>query len=148
MNDPASALIRVERIRRRAYLTAASGSVAAHLFILGEQVRRQQWDSAAAYSLGLLVSAWVLVALTWLRWPTARLSLLIVGVATVSTVSEFAPLLRAPEVQTGSYLSFLIMVALWFGLLPRPAFRALSSSITSARPVPTADTAAEAERAP
>ncbi|ALW87755.1 sensor domain-containing diguanylate cyclase [Deinococcus actinosclerus] len=118
MNDPASALIRVERIRRRAYLTAASGSVTAHLFILSEQVRRQQWDSAAAYSLGLLVSAWVLAALTWLRWPTARLSLLIVAVATVSTVSEFAPLLRAPEVQTGSYLSFLIVVALWFGLLP------------------------------
>ncbi|BBN96113.1 diguanylate cyclase [Deinococcus grandis] len=113
-----AAISRVERVRRRAYLTAAGGAVAAHVFIVAEQLLRRDWANAAAFTLGMLVSAWVVVALAWLRWPTARLSGLIVAVVTVSTTAEFVPLLRAPEIGTGSFLSFLIMVALWFGLLP------------------------------
>ncbi|NTY00555.1 diguanylate cyclase [Deinococcus sp. JMULE3] len=113
-----AAISRVERVRRRAYLTAAGGSVAAHVFIVAEQLLRRDWANAAAFTLGMLVSAWVVAALVWLRWPTARLSGLIVTVVSVSTTAEFVPLLRAAEIGTGSFLSFLIMVALWFGLLP------------------------------
>ncbi|GGN34825.1 GGDEF domain-containing protein [Deinococcus daejeonensis] len=118
MSGPLAAMNRVERVRRRAYLAGAGGSVAAHLFIVSEQVARRDWASAAAFTLGLLISVWVAVVLTWLRWPTARLSSLIVTMVTLSTTAEFVPLLRAPEIGTGSFLSFLIMVALWFGLLP------------------------------
>ncbi|GGL03572.1 GGDEF domain-containing protein [Deinococcus radiotolerans] len=105
-------------MRRVAYLIAAALSLTAHVFIISQQLTRADWMNAAAYTVGLLISAWVLIALTWLRWPTPRLNPLIVVAVTVSTTAEFVPLLHATAVPTSSYLSFLIMVALWFGLLP------------------------------
>ena len=111
-------LARVERVRRAAYLTAAGISTLVHVVLVAQMLAQREWVTGAAFSVGLLISLWVLVALTRLGWPTARLNLLIVGAVTVSTAGEFTPLLHAREVQTASYLSFMIMVALWFGLLP------------------------------
>lgn len=108
----------VERVRRTAYLNAAAISLIVHLFIVAQQVGRREWVNAAAFTVGLLVSGWVLIALTHLHWPTSRLNLIIVGAVTASTVAEFIPLRHASEITTSYYLSYLLMVALWFGLLP------------------------------
>ncbi|GGS02197.1 GGDEF domain-containing protein [Deinococcus sedimenti] len=93
-------------------------SVAAHVVLLTESVTSRAWVNVGSFLLGLLLSVWIPVALVSLRWPTARLNLPIVVAVTLSTLGEFIALLQVPEVRTGSYLSFLIMVALWFGLLP------------------------------
>lgn len=108
----------VERVRRTAYIAAGSISLLVHVFIVSQQLDRQDWINAGAYTIGLTLSGWVLFALIGLKWPTARLNLVIVAAVTLSTLTEFAPLFHATEVRTLSYLSFLTMVALWFGLLP------------------------------
>lgn len=83
-------------------------------------VLTQDWANFSSSLSTVLVCLSIIIATHWWKVPTERLNYAIALGLLVVAVPEFLPSLQEREVVQGQYFSFILICALWFGLLSGP----------------------------